>query len=445
MTMRRLGGFLLVLMASVFATQCSAQSGGSSASDYGKPAPEWLRESGMFNGWYMPWTDDMLERVKGFPLIVTPTVTPDIVQKLHARGVRVICYVNAYVINNARAIEREIQRRRQGGELIPPEWESVAESPFNRMMDLTQHPDWIWVGPDGYPRKKPATYEEVYNSNPVCLQACPNAPGFREAELAAVKALMAMGADGLFLDCVENSHRKLCWGPEFGLHKHVHPEWDDNQAWLSLQKEIYNLVKSYGPDKVVLLNGGSGAGSPDYLCYADAYMLESYILTHVSTRRWQSWEQIQKMAEQTAPAVKAGKVVLALSYVGYTSNSIEEDAFYAYACARLYGYCWADWFTLADARATLLYRLKLGAPRSQVRESNGILYKLFQNGVVVVNPNYEDRELQVKTGFTFLREVLTNRRYAFHDESKGITLDTQELQAIIPAESGRVFISGFSN
>jgi len=129
MTMRRQGGFLLVLLASVFATQCFAQSGGSSAGDYGKPAPEWLRESGMFNGWYMPWTDDMLERVKGFPLIVTPTVTPDIVQKLHARGVRVIFYVNSYVINNARAIEREIQRRRQGGEVIPPEWESVAESP----------------------------------------------------------------------------------------------------------------------------------------------------------------------------------------------------------------------------------------------------------------------------------------------------------------------------
>jgi hypothetical protein len=71
------------------------------------------------------------------------------------------------------------------------------------------------------------------------------------------------------------------------------------------------------------------------------------------------------------------------------------------------------------------------------------LCKLFQNGVVV-NPNYEERELKVKTGFTFLREVLTNHRYAPHDESKGATLDTQELQTVIPAQSGRVFISGFS-
>lgn len=90
-------------------------------------------------------------------------------------------------------------------------------------------------------------------------------------------------------------------------------------------------------------------------------------------------------------------------------------------------------------------RLKLGAPRSEVLESNGMLYKLFRNGVVVANPNDEDRELHVKTGFTFLREVLTNHRYAPHDESKAITLDRRELQAIIPARSGRVFIHGFSN
>jgi len=81
--------------------------------------------------------------------------------------------------------------------------------------------------------------------------------------------------------------------------------------------------------------------------------------------------------------------------------------------------------------------------RSEVLESNGILYKLFKKGVVVANPNYAIRELKVKTGFTFLRELLTNRRYVPHDESKGETLDTQELQAVIPAQTGRVSTSGF--
>ena len=174
-------------------------------------------------------------------------------------------------------------------------------------------------------------------------------------------------------------------------------------------------------------------------------MLESYILTEVSTRRWYDWKQIQEVRKQTDPAVKAGKVPFAQSYVGYTPHGMDEDAFYAYACARLFGYCWSDQGTLApNTRATLLNRLRLGAPRSEVLESNGLLSRLFENGVVVVNPNYEDREPKVKTGFMFLRELLTNRRYAPHDEAHAAILDTQELQAIIPAESGRVFINGFS-
>lgn len=75
MKIRRPHGFLLVLLVAVLGTQCFAQSPGGSAGDYGKPGPEWLREAGMFNGWYTVWTDDMLERVKGFPLIVTTTQT----------------------------------------------------------------------------------------------------------------------------------------------------------------------------------------------------------------------------------------------------------------------------------------------------------------------------------------------------------------------------------
>ena len=63
----------------------------------------------------------------------------------------------------------------------------------------------------------------------------------------------------------------------------------------------------------------------------------------------------------------------------------------------------------------------------------------------MVNSSCEDREPEVKTDFTFLREVLADRRYAPHDESKRTILDTQELLAITSHQSGRVFISGLSN
>lgn len=392
----------------------------------------------MFNGWYFPWDEEKLDRVRGFPLIVTNTHSREIVEQLHARGVRVAFYVSFYVINDLAAM-----KVKQAADKVSPEeleiYHLYFESEFWKSMNIAEHPEWIWVGEDGYPRRELAAYEDKEGAT---RQVCPNTPGFREAALKATRAVLDLGVDGLFLDCVENHRRKRCWGPDFQHHTHVNPELDDNETWVRLQQEIYELVKSYGEDKVVMLNGGGGA--TEYLRHADAFMLESFLLTHVSTRRWQSWEQIYKRAREVGPVIEAGKVPLALSYAGYTPRGMDEDAFYAYASARLFGYSWADWFTLADARATLLYRLRLGASRGAMLESNGMFYRLFENGVVVVNPNYDDRELKVKTGFTFLRELLTNRRYAPHDESRGMTLDTKELQAIIPAESGRVFINGFS-
>lgn len=349
----------------------------------------------------------MLERVKGMPLIVTNTHTREIAERLHSRNVRVAFYVNFYATHSPAGMEREIARREQAGEIVQEEWYLIKESPFYKILDPSLHPQWLWIGEDGYPRKKPATYEEVYHGNTVCLQLCPNAVGVREAALAAVKTLMDLGIDGVFIDCA--GANKRCWGPELGFHKHVHPEMDGIQAWRSLLQGIYALVKSYGEDKVVILNA---EWDPASLRYADASMQESYILTSVSRRRWYDWAKIQEIRKQMEPVVKAGKVVLALSYVGYTPNGMDEDAFYAYACSRLFGYTWADWFTLADARATLLYRLDLGAPRGEVLESNGVLYKLFQNGLVALNPNYDDRELHIKTGFMFVRELLTDRRFS---------------------------------
>ena len=422
------------IMLVLCACPCLAQSG----SEFGQPAPKWLREAGMFNGWYFPWSQEQFDRVKGFPLIVTNTHSREVVEELHARDVRVAFYMGFYVLQDLEGM----RRKQAANKVIPEELEIyhlIYESEFYKRMDISQHPDWIWVGEKGYPREELAAYEDKDGAS---RQVCPNSPGFREAALEATKAMLDLGVDGIFLDCVENHRRKKCWGPEFNLHTHVSPELDDNETWVRLQEEIYTLVKQYGEDKVLMLNGGGG--TTEYLRHADAFMLESFLLTHVSTRRWQSWEQVYKRAQEILPSIDAGKVPLALSYAGYTPRGMDEDAFYAYACARLFGYSWADWFTLADARSTLLYRLRLGAARSKMLKSNGMFYRLFEDGVVAVNPNFEDRELKVKTGFTFLRELLTNRRYAPHDESKGMTLDTKELKAIIPAASGRVFVNGFS-
>jgi hypothetical protein len=431
-----------------------AQTAGPQLADYGKPAPKWLREAGMFNGWYAAWTDRMLDWVAGTPLIVTVQAKREIIDKLHQRGVRVANYVNAWAMYSAEGINREIKRRQQTGESIQEDWWAMRESPVNQSMDLTLHPEWVLMGPEGYPRNKPFTSEEIYHGNTVALQSCPNAVGYREALLATVKNLMEMGEDGVFMDCTESFEtdpaQKRCYGPELGKHQHVHPDMTNAQVYLGLQKEIYGLVKSYGEERVVLLNS---SWKPEYLRSADASMLESFILTS-SRYRWQDWEELQKMRQGTDPALQAGKAVLALSYCGYTPNPIDDDAFYAYTCARLFGYAWADWFTLADARSTLLYRLNLGAPKSEILEYNGLLYRIFEEGVVVVNPYKGERELRIDTGHPApLRDVLTNHRYARADLKENLMqgLHGQDmyktwpvnLWVTIPGESGHVFITGY--
>jgi hypothetical protein len=429
---------LSLLLSMLFEVGFLAQS--PQPADYGKPAPKWLLEGGTFSGGYVDWTEEGLDRLKAFPLVITTTHSREIVEKLHQRGVRAIFYINPYVAYSPSGIRRELQRRKELGEAHSPSWyPALSASPFFQALDFAGHPEWIWVGSDGYPRKERATYEETPHDIVVARQMCPNSPGYREAALGAVKTMLDAGADGFFIDCDEFYARPRCYGPDFKLHQHAKPEWDNSQAWLAVQKEIYEQTKARGEERVVLINGWGPQGPADYLRYADGYMLESYIVTHVSTRR-ASWESIQAIAKQTGPVTKAGKVVLALSYVGYTPKGMDEDAFYSYACARLFGYAWSDYFTLADARSTLLYRLRLGAARSEVLESNGMLYRLYEKGVVVLNPTNIDRELKVKSGFSFLREALTNRRYHPHDEATMASLETEELQAVIPAESGRVFV-----
>jgi hypothetical protein len=259
---------------------------------------------------------------------------------------------------------------------------------------------------------------------------------------------MEMGMDGIFIDCVGLGNRK-CYGPDLGKHRHVHPEWSGDQASIDIQKDLYVLVKSYGEDRVVILNTSH---RPEYLRFADAYMHESYIVTS-SRYRWLSWERILQIKKEDEPALNAGKVVLALSYIGYTPYGPDEDALYCYACARLFGYSWADYFTLADARATLLYRLQLGTARSGILEYNGLLYGIFENGVVVVNPYKAERELRVKTGFNQgLRDVMTNRRYANADLQENLMQDLKgdemytpwpvDLWVTIPGEAGRVYLTG---
>ena len=116
-------------------------------------------------------------------------------------------------------------------------------------------------------------------------------------------------------------------------------------------------------------------------------MLESYICTWVSTERWMDWNSHwNKQGKDLQPFVKAGKQIQALSYLGHTPYGTREDGFFCYASARLAGFVWSGGRSIAGSGVDELYRLRLGKPLTDEKEENGVHYRLFERGLVAVNP-----------------------------------------------------------
>ena len=65
---------------------------------------------------------------------------------------------------------------------------------------------------------------------------------------------------------------------------------------------------------------------------------------------------MRRIAEEFGDYVKGGGTIGALSYVGHTPYGAQEDAFWSYACARLLGFLWADWFTSEDPDGSAIFQ-----------------------------------------------------------------------------------------
>ncbi len=87
------------------------------------------------------------------------------------------------------------------------------------------------------------------------------------------------------------------------------------------------------------------------------------------------------------PFIKAGKQIQALSYLGHTGYGVREDAFFCYASARLAGFVWNGGRPLSDPETAILYQIRLGPPLGPEQEQNGVFYRLFDRGLVALNPD----------------------------------------------------------
>ena len=375
--------------------------------------PKWLYESEVYGLWYADLaTPEQIEPYKAFPLIDWGQPASNIkwVKEFHKIGIRSIAYVSFYKAPDIPRVED--RRRWEGGS---PGIDECTKNPFWQAVDLSKHPEWVFVAEDGS-LKRPFNNPD-YPSG--WYQVCTNVEGYAKAVLEGVEGIMEMGFDGLFID---NVHPEAnCFGPAKQKHEHLHPDENNAETYKRLLARVYQLVKGYGQDKVCVLN--SGGVRREYASYGDALMWESYIFGGAERRH--DWKRIREAADEWRTHIDGGKAILALSYVGGgTPEERKENAFYAYACAKLSGFLWA--------RSSIFDKVRIGTPAGYIQMAEGFHYRLYQRGVVAVNPESDDKRVEIPCANSDCLDLFSGEMLEVKDG---------KLCLKISAGSGRVYIA----
>lgn len=309
---------------------------------------------------------------------------------------------------------------------------------------------------------------------------CNNTREYVERALAMVRRQMEAGADGLFVD--NSGRRRPCYGhgvpagysrkyrgvcaamprydeselaagrlpeelyargkrpriptgnPEIRnlpVHRHIYPDKSHLYAYRQLLRKVGRVVRSYGRDKVIVVNGAAMAEE------ADATMLESYICSWTWTDRKTNRKEL---AAKWAPYIASGRKVLALSYVGHTRYGAAEDALYCYAAAMLSDFMWSDYGTGAGKACERLRKLNLGRRRSEPAEVGDAEVAWFEDGLVAVNDGRRKRALWLEMP-PAVRRGWGGRRLVNVADGGELQRRGDAVRLELPAHGGRVCVA----
>ncbi|GEM_PF-5136024 len=316
-------------------------------------------------------------------------------------------------------------------------YESAAggnpEAPFWGEMDIAQHPEWVYIGVDGQ-RKRPFN-NEFYPT--MYWQSCTNTAGIADAYARGAAEILELGAGGVFIDNVLPA--ATCYGPQFGIHEHLHPELDNIETFKIALQGVQDRVHSFGPDTVVMLN--IGGPFERWAPYGDCIMLESFIYNvdvrpgpggWVGDRRVQTkqWPQILEWIGQTAEHVDGGGSVVALEYLPGDPHS----AVFSYAADKLANFLWTgDSHTRRDLCRTL-YRCRLQRASGPLQETEGLYWRQYPNGLVAVNASDRPASVSVNApeGLPALADMLTDRVLPVRDG---------QVRLQVPPGAGGVYVT----
>jgi hypothetical protein len=421
-----------------------------------EPAPEWLHNIDMiFADWTV--TADMQNKPfklwKGYRIELKDTLVEKIVrlQPLYGRvkvneqkPVTIDGKFDGSDINGVKLISHVPhsktgfkQAHEQGFKVIPyVHFTDIHSYYADQEVFLFQHPEillkddngkWVHLPMDGTDR--------MYR-----YLVCANSPSYWKLSLAYVKKLMDWGADGVFIDNVGT--RKPCFAPKFTnlnpefdpyIHEHLFPEASHNYAFDRFLQAIRFLVKSYGDDKVIVLNSGIGT---ELQKNGDGCMIESFIYSWAWEGRNQNhtWTNIKKRIEKNESFMKTGRLITALSYLDPTRKEVKDDAFWAFSAARLLEVIW--WSNLENTGAGRLYQAHMGECLQPLQEIGKIAYRTFENGIIVLNDSAGNKTLTINLPTEFRHKKLLD----FYDGKRQVEVVNNQIEVTVPMQSSRIYL-----
>jgi hypothetical protein len=347
------------------------------------------------------------DAVRGVPLLSHVPHSREAYRAAHEAGIRIIPYVHFMCIHTNYADQDVFYH----------------EHPEIMIKDIDGH--WVHTPMDGSDRLHR-------------FLTCANSPSYWKLYLAYVKKMMDWGADGVFVDnCAK---RKPCFGPRFNrrnpefdpyAHRHLFPDATHDYAWNRFLQAVRALVKSYGDDKIVVLN--SGIGDP-WQTVGDCCMWESFIYSWAWEGRRHTWSDIKARAATQQWYLDAGRRIVANAKLDPERHDMKDDGFYALAAAKLIDFIL--WSNLGRTEVEFLNRAHMGAALHPYQETGNVAYRFFTNGLVVLNDSMDDRTIELTAADGFAQTTLLD----LYEGKKTVRVRNGKVKVSVPRKMARIYI-----
>ncbi len=406
-------------------------------------APEWLQKADMFTSSRSVW--------KGYDIVLKDTLISRIVRlraghgykEMHEhipevldgnldgstiKGVSLISHVP-----HSKAAYK--QAHEQGFRVVPYVHFMCIHNNFaDQDAFLFQHPEIIIKDIDGHWVHTPMDGSDRLHR----FLTCANSPGYWKLSRAYVKKMMDWGADGVFIDNV--GRRKACFAPRFNrrnpefepyVHEHLFPDATHDYAFDRFLQAIRLLVKSYGKEKIVILNSGIDTR---FQKDGDCCMWESFIYSWAWEGRRHSWKDVKERAKANEWYLKSGRRITALSTINRSRKEAKDDAYWAFSAAKLVDFVW--WATLEGTGAESLYRSHMGKALEPLKEVEQVAFRNYENGVIVLNDSMDDRKIEIALSPGIKHERILD----LFDGEKTIKVNNRKITVTVPKKKARVYI-----